>query len=622
MDVARLQMEVDSRPVAKSRQELDRLTSSAQRSEKAATSFARSTSEGFTAQTGSVADLRSRIENLTKARDQFANPNTIRRYTRQINRLTAEKRKLEIQSGLVAEKTDRMNGLLRVGSGLIASYFSFQTIRRIGQGVNAIFQLNMALEETNTKFQTVFGPEADQVLNFLSSFAERAGLSNQQARELTATTGSFFQGLRFGQNESARMSIIMTRLAADIASFNNVAGGTEQVMNALQSAMSGERERLKQYGIIIREQDVIQQAMNNTRATSVSQITEQDKALASLQLITERANVAIGDLDRTENEKANTTRELMAAYRNLAEEIAEGLNPAFDSWVEIAERATGRTGFLKGITDQWVNSINNASLILRALMGEEKERITLTESTAEAIRGNIANLREMREELLANGQSTASLILHIIELEGILEDAKIVRDENTESIEDQIDALDRENDQVRKNIDDYFKYTLQLEEMSTELDRMDASNYASAMEEADQASQRLLEGTDVSVPDKYFPPGSIGRIEQEIQDLQKVQQVMTDPDDVQEYQKRIKELREEIRRLRGDAEEVNSTARDLGMTFESAAENAIVRWRGFGNLLNGILEDMLRITTRALITEPLGGALTSALSDINFPTRS
>lgn len=59
-----------------------------------------------------------------------------------------------------------------------------------------------------------------------------------------------------------------------------------------------------------------------------------------------------------------------------------------------------------------------------------------------------------------------------------------------------------------------------------------------------------------------------------------------------------------------DLAKTNDIAKELGMTFASAAEDAIVKWRGFGALIDGLATDVQRILARKLITEPLAQSIT------------
>ncbi|WP_180127239.1 hypothetical protein [Rhodoferax sp. BLA1] len=62
--------------------------------------------------------------------------------------------------------------------------------------------------------------------------------------------------------------------------------------------------------------------------------------------------------------------------------------------------------------------------------------------------------------------------------------------------------------------------------------------------------------------------------------------------------------------------ETKSLAEELGLTFTSAAEDAIVNWKGLSDVLAGLEQDILRIVTRKVITEPLGNYISSSLGSL------
>lgn len=61
-----------------------------------------------------------------------------------------------------------------------------------------------------------------------------------------------------------------------------------------------------------------------------------------------------------------------------------------------------------------------------------------------------------------------------------------------------------------------------------------------------------------------------------------------------------------------------SFAEEFGATFTSAFEDAIVGGEGLREVLSGLEQDLLRMTTRKLFTEPLGNFMSSALSGLDF----
>lgn len=54
-------------------------------------------------------------------------------------------------------------------------------------------------------------------------------------------------------------------------------------------------------------------------------------------------------------------------------------------------------------------------------------------------------------------------------------------------------------------------------------------------------------------------------------------------------------------------------ARSLGLTFASAFEDAVVEGRRLSDVLRGLEQDVLRILTRKLVTEPLAGTITGLI---------
>lgn len=62
------------------------------------------------------------------------------------------------------------------------------------------------------------------------------------------------------------------------------------------------------------------------------------------------------------------------------------------------------------------------------------------------------------------------------------------------------------------------------------------------------------------------------------------------------------------------AKEAGNAARELGLTFQSAFEDAIIEGKKFSDVLAGIGQDLLRLTIRKSLTEPLADRLSTVLN--------
>lgn len=73
------------------------------------------------------------------------------------------------------------------------------------------------------------------------------------------------------------------------------------------------------------------------------------------------------------------------------------------------------------------------------------------------------------------------------------------------------------------------------------------------------------------------------------------------------------DLGDAIQDVGDKAKDSQDLAKELGLTFSSAFEDAIVSGAKLSDLLKGLEQDILRIVTRKLVTEPLGNAISGFL---------
>jgi hypothetical protein len=169
----------------------------------------------------------------------------------------------------------------------------------------AAFSMASDLDEATSQARQVFGEGADGIIdaaqNMEDSFSETEFLA------FASTFGDIAQGMGFAKDEADDLSIGVLDLGQDLASFKNLP--TEQAINAITAAMTGEREQLKSLGIVIDEAMVKERALADTGKESAAALTRQEKATATLALITEQSTNAIGDFDRTSDGAANTRNE-------------------------------------------------------------------------------------------------------------------------------------------------------------------------------------------------------------------------------------------------------------------------------------------------------------------------
>jgi hypothetical protein len=209
-------------------------------------------------------------------------------------------------------------------------------------------------QEAAAAFGTTFGGAAANLTQELQRNAQLFGLTTSEAQQLIGVFGAVAQGMGFTQTESADLSSRLFQLSGDIASFNNISAGAEPVLRAFQSAIVGEREALKTYGIAISEAEVQTKAFEMTGKSSVDALTRQEKALATTELLFQKASVQIGNAEREADGFAAQMLQTRAATAELKEQVGAELLPAaaellgnFNSFVDtVAPAVIGAFGLV------------------------------------------------------------------------------------------------------------------------------------------------------------------------------------------------------------------------------------------------------------------------------------
>lgn len=198
------------------------------------------------------------------------------------------------------------------------------TLPIVGMGLVAV---NAAsdMEESLSKVGVVFGENADDIVAWSESSATSMGQSQQAALEAVGTYGNLLTAIGVNDDQAVEMSKTFVQLAGDLASFNNAS--PEETLLALRSALSGEFEPMKRFGVALNQAAIEQQALKMGLIETKDELTPAIKAQAGYALILEQTQTAQGDFVRTADGLANSQRILSAQFQDTAASIGEQLLP-------------------------------------------------------------------------------------------------------------------------------------------------------------------------------------------------------------------------------------------------------------------------------------------------------
>lgn len=240
-------------------------------------------------------------------------------------RVTAEVSDLEKKLQSVQKTLSKTGEKFKsVGSMLTSAI----TIPLAGMATAAGFAINAAsdLGETQSKVGVLFGESAAKIEAWSNTAATAFGQSKQQAMDAAANFAIFGQSAGLAGDDLVTFSTDMTELASDLASFNNTS--PEEAINAIGSALRGEAEPLRKYGVLLDDATMRTTAMRmGLIKTTKEALTPQQKVLAAQQLILQQTGAAQGDFARTSDGLANQQRILTAQMKDVSTEIGTALLP-------------------------------------------------------------------------------------------------------------------------------------------------------------------------------------------------------------------------------------------------------------------------------------------------------
>ena len=193
-------------------------------------------------------------------------------------------------------------------------------------------QAGSAAQEMLSMFNTVFGASAARATEQLEAFGSEVGRSIYELQAMAASVQDTFVPLGFARDQAAELSVGLTKLATDVASFKNAAD--TDVMAAFTSALVGNHEAVRSFGIVITEAALNAELLRMGIDTATRAATEQEKVQARLNLLYAGTTDAQGDAAKTAGSWANLTKNLVGVLGELVTKVGLELIPVLTPMLE------------------------------------------------------------------------------------------------------------------------------------------------------------------------------------------------------------------------------------------------------------------------------------------------
>jgi hypothetical protein len=262
--------------------------------------------------------------------------------------------------------------LAKIGTGLqsaasAASRFALGAGVAIGAAAAYVVKLGMDSVETANLFTVSMGTMGAAGTQWIDRMNAAYGLNKVALQQQLGMFNQWFNSMGMGTERAYGMSTALTQLAYDFSSFYNVA--PEEAFQKIQSAMSGEMEAVRRWGIDVSDAAVQSYALTRGLAKQGDTLNQQQKAWIRYALLMEQSANAQGDLARTITSPANQFRLLQERVKSLATEIGQGLLPTVANalmWMNNEGLPRVRAGVF-AFRDSWVEMGDIAKLRIFAI---------------------------------------------------------------------------------------------------------------------------------------------------------------------------------------------------------------------------------------------------------------
>ena len=179
------------------------------------------------------------------------------------------------------------------------------------------------LEEVQNVVDVSFGSMADEVEAFANAAVKSYGMSALTAKRMASTFMAMSNGMDIAQEAGKNMSLQLTALAGDMASFYNV--GQDIAQTALTSIFTGETESLKKFGIVLTETNLEAFALSQGIKKSYQAMSQAEKVALRYNYVLNATKNAQGDFARTSGSWANQMRLLKEQWMQFLGILGSGL---------------------------------------------------------------------------------------------------------------------------------------------------------------------------------------------------------------------------------------------------------------------------------------------------------
>lgn len=273
--------------------------------------------------TGALNNINNSVSRIT---ENFTNLNNVSDLPNDISRADAEVQQMARHTDEVAEHTNNLCGLWGRVIGIMGAYLAGQQVRQAIDYASDLVEVQNVVDVT-------FAEGAEEVNKWSKSALDAYGLSELSAKRYSSTLGAMMKSSGLAGDEVRKMSMNMTALAGDMASFYNLSG--DEAFEKIKSGISGETEPLKALGINMSDANLQTFAYSQGINKLTKDMSQAEKVQLRYGYLLSVTSDAQGDFARTQDSFSNQTKLLAEKWNAFRGEMATGLLPVLTMVIQV-----------------------------------------------------------------------------------------------------------------------------------------------------------------------------------------------------------------------------------------------------------------------------------------------
>lgn len=270
-----------------------------------------------------------------------------------------------------------VNGLANTAKKLAGIFAAAFAVDKIIQFSKQAIELGSDAAEVQNVVDVAFGDMAYMVEDFADTAITSFGMSELAAKRTASTYMAMASNMGLSQAEAAEMSLTLTGLTGDVASFYNISQELADIK--LKSVFTGETETLKDLGIVMTQANLEAYALSQGISKSISEMSQAELVTLRYNFVLDQLSLASGDFIRTQDSWANQTRILSMQWEQFMSIIGQALIQVLLPVVQVLNR----------IVAALIDMANAFNAAITAIFGGANTEITQTQDNVGGVSSGI-----------------------------------------------------------------------------------------------------------------------------------------------------------------------------------------------------------------------------------------